>query len=63
VPSFVVPTLKAELEAQGIEHRVDVWPGTHHGFSFPERDIYDHNASEKSWEIFFDMCERRVKNA
>ncbi|MFT5175194.1 MAG: carboxymethylenebutenolidase [Gammaproteobacteria bacterium] len=63
VPSFVVPTLKAELEAHGIEHRLDIWPGTHHGFSFASRDIYDHNASEKSWEIFFDMCERRVKNA
>jgi carboxymethylenebutenolidase len=63
VPSYVIPTLKSELDSHAVRYRLDVWPGTHHGFSFPARDIYDHNASEKSWQIFFDMCERNVKNA
>lgn len=63
VPAYVIPTLQCELDAHGINHRLDEWPGTHHGFSFPAREIYDHEASEKSWSIFFDMCERNVKNA
>ena len=63
VPAYVIPTLKAELDTHGTRYRLDVWPGTHHGFSFPARDIYDHDASEKSWTIFFDMCERNVKHA
>ena len=60
VPAYVIPTLEAELEKHGVEHRLDVWPGTAHGFSFPSRDIYHEEAAEKSWEIFFDMCRRRI---
>lgn len=63
VPAYVIPTLRAELDTHGTRHRLDIWPGTHHGFSFPARDIYDHEASEKCWAIFFEMCERNVKNA
>jgi carboxymethylenebutenolidase len=61
VPAYVIPTLRHELEAHGIEHRLDVWPGTHHGFSFASRDIYDKEAAEASWGIFFDILERRVR--
>ena len=60
VPAYVIPTLKAELDAHGTRYRLDVWPGTHHGFSFPSREIYDHDASEKSWAIFFEMCRRNL---
>lgn len=63
VPAYVLPTLKAEIAAHGTDATVDVWPGTHHGFSFPARDVYHHQASEKCWERFFDLCERKVRNA
>ena len=61
VPSYVIPTLRAELEAHGTKHRLDVWPGTEHGFSFPSRDVYDDNAAEQSWSIFFDLCNKALK--
>lgn len=63
VPAYVIPTLKAELEAHGTNHRLDIWPGTHHGFSFASRDVYHETASEGSWRIFFDLMDRRVRNA
>ena len=57
----MLPTLQAELDRHKIDHKLDVWPGTHHGFSFPARDIYDETAAEGSWTFFFEMCERRLK--
>jgi carboxymethylenebutenolidase len=63
VPVYVIPTLRAALDEHGVEYRLDVWPGTHHGFSFAARDIYDEHASEASWQIFFDLCARRVRDA
>ena len=60
VPPYVVPTLKAELETHDIAHRLDIWPGTQHGFSFASRDVYHEKASERCWEIFFDLCRRRI---
>lgn len=60
VPAYVIPTLEAELKKHGTEYRLDVWPGTAHGFSFASRDIYHHETSEKCWEIFFDLCKRRI---
>lgn len=60
VPAYVVPTLRAALDESGVEYRLDVWPGTHHGFSFASRDIYDHETSEQCWSIFFDLCKRRI---
>jgi carboxymethylenebutenolidase len=61
VPSYVIPTLKAELDAHNTNYRLDIWPGTNHGFSFASRDIYDEAASEGSWIIFFDMLDRKVR--
>lgn len=60
VPAYVVPTLRDALDEAKVEYRLDVWPGTQHGFSFASREIYDHDASEKCWSIFFDLCKRRI---
>lgn len=63
VPVYVLPTLRAALDEHGVDYRLEVWPGTHHGFSFPARDIYDEHAAEGAWKIFFDLCARRVRDA
>ena len=62
VPAYVIPTLKAELDTRGTNYRLDVHPGTSHGFSFPSRDIYHREAAEKCWSIFFDLCARQLKS-
>lgn len=60
VPVYVLPALKAELDAHNVNYRADVWPGTGHGFSFPSRDVYDESASEQCWSIFFEMCKQAL---
>ena len=60
VPVYVIPALRSELDAHGVRYRLDIWPGTHHGFSFASRDVYHHEASEESWRIFFEMCREEL---
>lgn len=57
VPNYVVPTLRAALEEHNVEHQIETWPGTAHGFSFPSREIYNEVASEACWKTFFRMCD------
>src|SRR3954469_23181775 len=40
VPENVVPTLRDALERAGVKHRIKTFPGTQHGFQFPERAVY-----------------------
>lgn len=61
VPAYVIPTLKSELDEHRIGYKLDIHPGTSHGFSFPSRDVYHREAAEKSWALFFDICARRLK--
>jgi carboxymethylenebutenolidase len=46
VPSFVVPTLTAELEEYSTSYTLETHPGTGHGFCFKSRDVYDEAAAE-----------------
>ncbi|MCP5152723.1 MAG: dienelactone hydrolase family protein [Ectothiorhodospiraceae bacterium] len=62
VPPNVVPTLRAELETHGVPHQIEIYPGTHHGFCFPQReDVYDHTAAERYWSRLFDLFRRRLR--
>jgi carboxymethylenebutenolidase len=60
VPSYVIPTLKAELDAHGTEYVLEIHPGTSHGFCFKSRDDYNEAAAEKVHAHFMDMCKRRL---
>ncbi len=57
VQSYVIPTLRAALEEHGVDHQIEIWPGTTHGFSFASRDDYHHEASEACWNTFFSLCD------
>jgi len=61
VPSYVIPTLQAELDKHGTEHVLEVHPGTTHGFCFASRDDYNEAASEKVHAHFMNMCARHLK--
>jgi carboxymethylenebutenolidase len=63
VPPRVVPALTEALDAAAVNYRLETWPGTQHGFSFPQRPAYSHDAAEKVWRIMFDLCARRLKSA
>lgn len=62
VPDQVIDDLKSALDAHGVSYKCDIWPGTHHGFAFPEREaVYAEEASEKVWDIVFEMWDRTLR--
>ena len=62
VPDNVIPELIASLDKHDVRYRIDTWPGTEHGFCFPERTgIYKEEAAERVWERVFDLYARRLR--
>lgn len=60
VPDNVIPDLQAALKANNVAHRLDVWPGTDHGFCFPQRATYVETAAEEVWSRVFELYGRRL---
>ena len=61
VPREVVDALPGVLEASGCPHRIEVYPGTEHGFAFPERAVYVKPAAERHWERMLALFDRRLR--
>lgn len=58
VPPEMVDRLETELaDAHG---EVERYPGTHHGFAFPQRPAYDKAAAEKHWERVLSLFRRNL---
>ncbi|MBS04817.1 MAG: hydrolase [Gammaproteobacteria bacterium] len=61
-PPEMIDKLDEHLQAAGTNYRIEWFPGTHHGFVFPERGaIYVKDAAERHWERLFAMFERNLK--
>jgi carboxymethylenebutenolidase len=54
------PLMQA-LDKADAKHELKVFPGTHHGFCFPERAVYDTLAAEETWSKIFAMWDRCLK--
>ena len=52
--------LKQTIDKVDAKYELKVFPGTHHGFCFPERAVYDTLAAEETWSKIFAMWDRRV---
>jgi carboxymethylenebutenolidase len=62
VPDYIVPTLQETLNEHAVTYQIKTYPGTKHGFCFPERGgAYDENAAEDVWRRSFEMFERQLK--
>ena len=61
VPAAVIDVLRETLEQHGVDHQLDIYPGTEHGFCFPERDwCYVQDAAEDVWRRSFEMFGRQL---
>jgi len=60
VPAEVIAELPGVLEKHSIDHRIEIYPGTEHGFAFPERHCYDKQAAERHWERLYALFRRRL---
>jgi carboxymethylenebutenolidase len=54
-PPEMIDALRAEIESGHGNAEVEVYPGTHHGFAFPQRPVYDKAAAERHWERLFAL--------
>ena len=48
------------LEPHKVKYRYVVHPGAIHGYSLPDRDVYDKAAAERDWEHIFAMFHRQI---
>ena len=61
-PAEMVDELEGYLRDIGANARVERYPGTHHGFAFPDRgDIYDKPAAERHWERLHALFARNLQ--
>jgi len=60
-PKEMIDGLVAHLDSVGTNATVEWYPGTHHGFAFPQRPVYDKPAAERHWERLFSLFERNLR--
>lgn len=59
-PPDMVAELNRLFEASGAKGELEIHPGTHHGFAFPGRRIYDKPSAERHWERLIALYRRNL---
>ncbi len=59
-PLPMVAELQELFEKAGTSGELEIHPGVHHGFGFPQRKVYDRPAAERHWERLIALYRRRV---
>ena len=49
-PLPMVEELRTLFDRAGTAGEIEIYPGVHHGFAFPQRWCYDQPAAERHWE-------------
>ena len=60
-PKEMIDDLEAHLATIGATARVEWYAGTHHGFAFPQRPVYDKAAAERHWSRLFSLFDRNLR--
>jgi len=59
-PQEIIEKVKASMK--GTANEVEIYPGTHHGFAFPKRPVYDRDAAERHWERLLALYRRNLSS-
>jgi carboxymethylenebutenolidase len=59
-PPDMVSELASCFEASGANGELEIQPGVHHGFAFPQRWCYDQPAAERHWERLISLYRRTL---
>ena len=59
-PPEQIETMRSVLEAAGVAHRIEIYPGTQHPFAFRDRDTHVRNAEERHWERLFALLRKHL---
>lgn len=60
VKDSTIKRLPEILDPLGTPYRIEVYPGTQHGFAFPLRHCYDKAAAERHYERLFALYRRAL---
>jgi len=59
-PPAMVAELRTLFMRAGSPGELEIYPGVHHGFAFPQRKVYDKPAAERHWERLIALYRRRL---
>lgn len=59
-PPEMVEELKRLWDTANPPGELEVHPGVHHGFAFPQRKVYDKPAAERHWERLIALYRRQL---
>ncbi|HKO72374.1 MAG TPA: dienelactone hydrolase family protein, partial [Bradyrhizobium sp.] len=59
-PADIIEKLKQRMKDDRANGEVEIYPGTHHGFAFPKRPVYDRDAAERHWERLLALYRRNL---
>jgi carboxymethylenebutenolidase len=59
-PMETIDKVRRTLKDDRANAEVEIYPGTHHGFAFPKRPVYDRNAAERHWERLLSLYRRNL---
>jgi carboxymethylenebutenolidase len=59
-PMESVDKVRQAMENDRAHAEVEIYPGTHHGFAFPKRPVYDRDAAERHWERLLSLYRRNL---
>ncbi len=54
-PMEVIDIVRSVIDKDGVNAEVEIYPGTQHGFAFPQRPAYNKAAAERHWERLFAL--------
>jgi carboxymethylenebutenolidase len=61
-PIETVAKVRQSMKDDGASAEVEIYPGTHHGFAFPKRPVYDRGAAERHWERLLALYRRNLSH-
>ena len=59
-PPATIAEVARRMEAADARYHHEVHPGAVHGYSLPDRDIHDRQATGRDWELIFAMFQRQI---
>jgi carboxymethylenebutenolidase len=59
-PMETIEKIRQAVKDDRANAEVEIYPGTHHGFAFPKRPVYDRDAAERHWERLLALYRRNL---
>ncbi|MFI0350213.1 dienelactone hydrolase family protein [Actinomadura sp. 9N407] len=62
LPPEAISELDQALDAAGVGHTTEVYPGTVHGFTMADTDAFDSSALQRHWDRLLPLLDRTLAN-